>query len=113
MKSTDLAINIGGPVQGWTEADAAELDALVDALVAAAARHRREGCAGCLPGRSCSRIVAGVHVVLEWRESRIRQSRAAWLRAELDADEWFRKRRTAETKSQQLPGICFGLEEAA
>ena len=66
----------------WTEADAAELDMLSYELVRAALRHR-EKCRDCAPGRTgrwCASLTAALETLLDWRESRIRQSKAVWLR---------------------------------
>lgn len=66
-----------------------------------------------VPGSCCPKIVAGVHVLLDWREARIRRSRAEWLRAELDALDWYRAYRLHPDVDDGLPGIVLGLEDAA
>jgi hypothetical protein len=64
----------------WTEADAAELDVLVDAFVRCVRVHR-EGCAICsLGGPWCDALRCAQVGVVDWRDSRILRSKAAWLR---------------------------------
>ncbi len=63
----------------WTQADQAELDALWGCFLDEFWEHRRSctvcaGCDWCRPARSA------FQVVLDFRESRIRVSKAQWLR---------------------------------
>lgn len=52
-----------------------------------------------VPGSCCPKIAAGVHVLLDWHEQRMRRTRAEWLRAELDLVEWaLEARRQTETR---------------
>jgi hypothetical protein len=64
----------------WTEADAAELDALTRELVDRVFDHRVvcELCSGArLP---CPHVTAAIESVVEWRQRRIQFSRARHLR---------------------------------
>ena len=65
----------------WTEADAAELDVLVRALVNGYFEHR-ERCAICLAGTPypCPRAQKAIAEVVEWRDARALLSRAEALR---------------------------------
>jgi len=72
---------------GWTEADDAELDVLVDELVNGIGEHRPQ-CASCAAGfPPCPHIRRAIEAVLEWRKARELRSRAEWLRAERDRIE--------------------------
>jgi hypothetical protein len=65
----------------WTEADSAELDVLLHALVNGYFEHR-ERCRICLSGeRPCPHLQAAIREVVEWREARLLLSRAEGLRA--------------------------------
>jgi hypothetical protein len=71
----------------WTAADTAELDLLAYELVKAAWRHR-EGCSVCSRGGPwCGPLREAVEGVIEWRQGRVLQSLAAWLREREDAAE--------------------------
>lgn len=64
----------------WTDADAAELDLLARELVRSAFLHR-EKCSTCRAGdRWCPVMDEALGHVLDWREGRILQSKAAFLR---------------------------------
>jgi hypothetical protein len=75
------------PPSFWTEADAGELDVLVDAFVGAVLIHR-EGCAVCSSNRRwCRPLEDCFEGILDWRRSRALRSKAAWLRARQTARE--------------------------
>lgn len=61
-------------VIGWTRADQAELELLVDELVSVAWPHRGKP-------RFDSALAEAVEAVLDWRRARILRSRACRLRA--------------------------------
>lgn len=64
----------------WTAADAAELDVLVRELVDEVFEHRPT-CATCTAGYPpCPQVRAAVDAVVEWLDTRVGRSRAAWLR---------------------------------
>ncbi len=69
----------------WTQADQAELDALWWEWCIGQAEHR-DRCTACLEhervygGQWCASLQAALQVVLDFRESRIRVSKAQWLR---------------------------------
>jgi hypothetical protein len=65
----------------WTEADQAELDVLIKALVDVAFVHR-ERCAVCIQEGSalCIPLCAAIETVLDWRWYRSLRSKAEWLR---------------------------------
>ncbi len=68
----------------WTDADAAELDVLVDELVRTVFDHRPE-CPVCVAGRTwCAVLRDCFEIVIEWRRSRSLRSRAEWLRERRD-----------------------------
>jgi hypothetical protein len=63
----------------WSEADQAELDVLIDALVGAAWAHKR--CARCRELNSwCEPMREAFEALIEWRRSRGLRSRAEFLR---------------------------------
>jgi hypothetical protein len=80
----------------WTPADRAELDAFAQQLVDAVHAHRAAGCEVCAAGYSpCPVVHEAIERVIEWRDRRIKLSRAAWLRARQDEqDEAVGGRRT-------------------
>jgi hypothetical protein len=79
----------------WTAADAAELDALAFEFTRAVFIHR-ERCDTCGAGGPwCHILRAAFDAVLEWRDSRRRLSRAAWLRARQDAVDWLHNAQVA------------------
>lgn len=64
----------------WTEADQAEFDLLLLEFVKAALRHR-EGCAICRGGGPwCDPLYEAFEILVDWRDCRILQSKADWLR---------------------------------
>jgi hypothetical protein len=64
---------------GWTAADQAELDVLVDALVRAGFAHK--GCAACHRLNTwCPPMREAAEAVLDWRRARALLSRAEYLR---------------------------------
>ena len=64
----------------WTDADQAELDVLLHALVVDFFEHRKR-CGICLAGHeACPHLKAAIAVVLDWREARVLLSRAQALR---------------------------------
>jgi hypothetical protein len=64
----------------WTDADAAELDAIVHELVRAAWAHR--DCAHCNEGGTwCPAMREAAEAAFEWRRARALLSRAEFLRA--------------------------------
>lgn len=65
----------------WTDADGAELDVLVNALVNGVFDHR-ERCAICLAGEPypCPQVQKAIAVVVDWRDNRALLSRAEALR---------------------------------
>jgi hypothetical protein len=69
----------------WTDADRAELDALVAELVHQVLEHRT-GCPACelerRDGWPCPAVSTAIEAVLEWRFRRGLLSRAQWLRAQ-------------------------------
>lgn len=67
---------------GWTEADDAELDVLVDALIGAALVHSRL-CKMCMGHSPCKAMREAEAAVLEWQWARRLLSKAEFLRAEL------------------------------
>jgi hypothetical protein len=73
----------------WTPADEAELDAFAQVLVDSVYEHRAAGCEVCAAGYPpCPVMTDAIERVVEWRDRRIRLSRAAWLRArEEERDE--------------------------
>lgn len=67
---------------GWSAADDAELDVLVDAFVGAVLAHRT-GCAVCCAGGPwCAPLAECFDGLVAWRRSRALRSKAVWLRAE-------------------------------
>jgi hypothetical protein len=68
---------------GWSEADAAELDALVWELVTLVPEHRAR-CKLCQDGRRtglpCPRVGEAIEAVLDWHRRRRLLSRAEWYR---------------------------------
>ena len=70
--------------EGWTTADAAELDVLIYELARGYLEHRAN-CASCAAEYPpCAHVRRAIESVLEWREARELMSRAEWLRAERD-----------------------------
>ena len=70
--------------EGWTPADAAELDVLIYELTRSYFEHRAN-CASCAAEYPpCAHVRRAIESVLEWREARELLSRAEWLRAERD-----------------------------
>ena len=70
--------------EGWTPADAAELDVLIYELTRSYFEHRAN-CASCAAEYPpCAHVRRAIESVLEWREARELRSRAEWLRAERD-----------------------------
>ena len=73
----------------WTEADAAELDVLVHALVVDYFEHRKR-CLACQPDPRagtpypCPHLQRAIREVCDWREARILLSRSRSLRAAQD-----------------------------
>jgi hypothetical protein len=64
----------------WTDADAAELDAIIHALVNAAMAHKE--CARCRElGTWCPPMREAAEAALDWRRARRLLSRAEFLRA--------------------------------
>jgi hypothetical protein len=65
----------------WTDADDAELDALVHEFIVGLWQHR-ETCRACESGGGlwCDRTRAALGAVLDWRQGRILRSKAEWLR---------------------------------
>jgi len=78
-----VVVPVEGPaVAYWTLADRAELDCLVGELTRLAFEHRSR-CSVCSQReRLCDGMRAAIEVVTDWRNSRSRLSRAAYLRAE-------------------------------
>jgi hypothetical protein len=69
----------------WSRADECELDALILELAHAVHDHREAGCVLCAAGYPpCPRVQAAIAVVVDWRETRIRVSRAVWERSRQD-----------------------------
>ncbi len=74
----------------WTDADKAELDALWGEWVDGSQEHR-DRCRACLEheriygSQWCNALQSALEVVLEFREQRIRVSKAQWLRLTNDA----------------------------
>jgi hypothetical protein len=67
---------------GWSPADQAELDVLLDAFVGAVLVHR-DRCAVCSAGGPwCEPLRDRFEGILDWRRTRALRSRAVWLRAE-------------------------------
>jgi hypothetical protein len=65
----------------WTAADAAELEALVYQLVESLTEHRQHDCEACEAGYPpCPRKQKAIQIVLDWREARMRLSKAKWER---------------------------------
>ena len=68
---------------GWTEADAAELDALAWELVTLVPEHRAR-CPRCQAqertGFPCPHVGEAIEAVLDWQRRRRLLSRADWLR---------------------------------
>jgi hypothetical protein len=64
-----------------TEADLAELDAAIEALVDVAFNHREDGCATCAdaPYR-CARLTKATEALVRWWELRQLASKAEWFR---------------------------------
>lgn len=86
------------PAPWWTDADQAELEALVWELTAAVAEHR-ERCASCQAERRrepislpCPHVSSAIAVVVDWRDRRSLISRARWLRLERERIEIRRER---------------------
>lgn len=78
-------------VTAWTEADAAELDCLLDELVSGYFDHRDQ-CARCIRWRGretgatpCQHVRTAIDVVLEWRRRRELRTRAEELRYHREA----------------------------
>lgn len=66
----------------WTPADQAELDLLTYELVEAGERHAARAPDCCHGDLSrCDQYAHVIQTVLDWRDHRIADSRAAWLRA--------------------------------
>ncbi len=63
----------------WTQADQAELDALLGEWVDGALEHK-ERCTVCSSGDVCTAVVDAWLIVWEFREQRARVSKAQWLR---------------------------------
>jgi len=66
----------------WSEADAAELDVLIYALVRSVLRHR-DACAACAvagSGTYCNKVDQAIGEVLGWQRFRALLSKAEWLR---------------------------------
>jgi hypothetical protein len=67
----------------WTDADQAELELLVGELMCVVRAHQAR-CLECstvgIAQAECPPLRRSFEAVLDWRESRIRQSKAAWLR---------------------------------
>jgi hypothetical protein len=63
----------------WTDADAAERDALVDALVHGLPAHAAR-CRACSERRHCPHAQEALEVFLEWQRGRRLLSRATYLR---------------------------------
>ena len=73
------------------QADQAELDVLIDALLEAVLDHRSR-CAICRSGGPwCEALRDCFEIVVGWRRQRLRRSRAEWLRRELDDAEYLRQ----------------------
>lgn len=71
----------------WTDADQAELEVLIDAFVRGVLDHRAR-CPHCTTHEPwCENLRDAFDVVLEWRNTRARRSRAFWLREEADEVE--------------------------
>jgi hypothetical protein len=69
------------PRPWWTEADAAELDVLLEEFVRVAFIHRGH-CAICSAGGPwCEPLREALDALLEWRRGRELRSKAEWLRA--------------------------------
>lgn len=76
----------------WTEADQAELEALVWALVDGIDEHRPQ-CASCAAHYPpCPHIRTAIEVVADWLRKRELLSEARWLRLEREALEIRRER---------------------
>ena len=85
----------------WTAADQAEVDALIDAFLAAVFDHRERGCA-CATGLIyCQGLRGAFEVVMEFRATRIRRSKAEWMREQLDLIEEERERRRSQRASRR------------
>ncbi len=63
----------------WTQADQAELDALLGEWVDGMLEHK-ERCTICSNGDVCDNVLDAWLIVWEFREQRIRVSKAQWLR---------------------------------
>jgi hypothetical protein len=69
----------------WTQADQAELEVLIDALLDAVSLHR-EKCKACGPdGPWCEALRDCLKIVVNWRNGRYLLSHAEWRRAEQKA----------------------------
>jgi hypothetical protein len=72
----------------WSDADQAELEMLVGEVADAVFAHRG-GCRACVAaGGSCEKVTDAIRELVDWREARVRTSRAAWLRGQRDLEEW-------------------------
>lgn len=71
----------------WTDADQAELEALVSELADGVAEHRPRciSCAAEYP--PCPHVRTAIETVVDWLRRRELRSRAQWLRAQRDALE--------------------------
>jgi hypothetical protein len=80
---------------GWTDADAAEQDVLVDALITAVLDHRQR-CSVCSKGGPwCTALREGFEIVQDWNRSRRLRSLAAYLRARETVNELRQQRNGA------------------
>jgi hypothetical protein len=68
----------------WTDADAAEWDCLALELALGSVEHH-EHCPECARHFPCARLARGFELADEWLAGRRAQSRAAHLRAQLEA----------------------------
>ncbi len=75
----------------WTPADQAEVEALWGEWVDGWVTYHKDRCLACLAHEAiygkqwCTALTAALEVVLEFREQRIRVSKAQWLRLTNDA----------------------------
>jgi hypothetical protein len=70
----------------WTDADRAELDAIVHELVAGVYSH---DCATCIISlRPCAKVQRAIAIAIEWRDARVLLSRARWERFHQDLFEF-------------------------
>lgn len=86
----------------WTPADRAELDVFVHELVDEVHWHREAGCRACRAGYPpCPFVAETIERVIEWRDDRVRRSRAAWLRVRQDIDDLIRLMRATDPERQR------------